>query len=74
MLIALVALGSGMGFIALTEWDVSRAMESLSACSAGGVAAAVFCALYASAVGPTEIADTFWACLDIGAETQSSRS
>ena len=74
LLIALVTLGSGMGFIALSEWDVSRATESLSAFSAGGVAASAFCAYYASVVGPTEIADTIWACMDIGVETQSSRS
>ena len=66
VLIALVALGSGMGFVALTRGDVSRAMESLPAYIAAGVAAAVFCAVYARVVGPTEIADTTWACLDIG--------
>lgn len=74
VLIALVVLGSGIGFVALAEWDLSRALQSLSAYSAGAVVAAIFYAFYAGVVGPAEIADTIWASLDIGGQTQISRS
>jgi hypothetical protein len=67
-LIAIVVLASAVGFIAISTLDKNRDFEMFPVCCVAAVIAAMAHLLLARFRGPTEIADTTWACLDI-AET-----
>jgi hypothetical protein len=61
-----VTLVLDFGFIWLLAWDYSRAMELRYSCIAAAIAAAVTSFTLAHLIGRTQIADTLWACVDVG--------
>lgn len=65
LLIALVALGSVLGFGAVAAWDVTGAVEFLSVGCGIALVAAGGAFVQAWCWGRTEIADATWACLTI---------
>lgn len=74
VLIALTVLGSGLAFIAVAAWDLSRALPMFWPCSAAAIVAAGGYFVLARQRGPTEIRDTLWACLELDGPLRESKN
>lgn len=65
LLFAAVVLASAVGFVALADGNLDRLADLLPAYSVAAVACAIGSFAYARVIGPREIGDTMWACLDL---------
>jgi Clp amino terminal domain, pathogenicity island component len=65
VLIAMVVMGTGFVFGGVAYWDAGRGIDLMYRCGIAGIVVAIWTLVYAHSVGPIEIRDTVWACLDV---------
>jgi len=72
VLIALVALGSGLAFVVFAHGDLTMASQQPIPLVAAAILVAIVAPFSARFNGPAEIRDKLWACLDIDHEPGDS--